>query len=160
MIRPQAEWRIFRALTALRGTTLAEREQERVPVLAARVMAGTSVGSLPFFEQYFVGGVNNLRGYAEDRFWGKNMAIANVELRYPLFASLVGVAFVDAGQAWGSEFRFQGTGFSTEFQQSRQFGPRLGAGVGVRYLTPLGPLRLDFAVGDSFRTHFTLGQTF
>ncbi|MBI3947767.1 MAG: BamA/TamA family outer membrane protein [Armatimonadetes bacterium] len=162
MLKPQAEWRAYLPLNRPRVLTPAEgAERERTRVLAFRVLAGTTVGELPFFEQYFLGGVNNLRGYLEDRFWGRNLVAANAELRWPLGRGLIGAAFVDAGHAWGSDFQFvPSDDFTTPFRQSSGFSPRIGVGVGVRYLTPLGPLRLDFAYGETFRTHFTVGQTF
>src|SRR5205085_63410 len=46
-------------------------------VIALRLMAGSSAGTMPFAEQYFVGGAESLRGFNEDRFWGKNMFLAS-----------------------------------------------------------------------------------
>ncbi len=57
-------------------------------VLAFRFVAGTSAGTLPFFEQYLVGGAETLRGYRESRFWGSNMMLGSVEIRKPLARSL------------------------------------------------------------------------
>jgi outer membrane protein insertion porin family len=74
-------------------------------VLAFRVKLGTATGPLSFFDQYFVGGADSLRGFTEDRFWGKNSFLANVELRVPFGDSLQGVLFVDTGDAWGSDLR-------------------------------------------------------
>lgn len=134
-----------------------------VPVIAIRGLLGGSLGDLPFFEQYFVGGIGDLplRGYLESRFWGKYAVVANVEYRYPLTRALSAVAFVDAGDAWGTDFLFSSAVLlDTDFEQHRGFRLRVGAGVGVRYATPLGPLRLDLAYGEEFRTHFAVGQAF
>lgn len=161
MARPQVDWRSYIPLNPQPRTLSPEERQRRTRVLAWRVMGGTATGHIPFFEQFFVGGVNNLRGYAEDRFWGPHMLVGSAELRWPLFSSIVGVAFVDAGQAWGSDYQFTNApNLSTKFRQTRSFSPRFGTGVGVRYLSPFGPLRLDFAYGDQFRVHFTIGQAF
>ncbi|HOM81430.1 MAG TPA: POTRA domain-containing protein [Armatimonadota bacterium] len=161
LLKPSAEWRVFIPIDRERALALSETTRQRTRVLALRAMAGTSLGELPFFEQYFVGGANTLRGYREDRFWGEHMFVANAELRWPIGTGLIGVAFLDVGHAWGSDFQFtDAPGFSTAFRQSRDLSLQLGAGLGVRYLSPLGPLRLDFGYGDELRVHFTLGQTF
>ncbi|HHX41859.1 MAG TPA: BamA/TamA family outer membrane protein [Armatimonadetes bacterium] len=161
LFKPRAEWRVFIPIDRERAFAISERTRQRARVLALRAMAGTSLGELPFFEQFFVGGANTLRGYREDRFWGEQMIVANAELRWPVGSGLIGVAFLDVGHAWGSDFQFTDTpGVSTAFRQSRDLSLQLGAGVGVRYLSPLGPLRLDLGYGDELRVHFTLGQTF
>lgn len=153
-----AEIRRFFALDRI--PVLPGQTAERRPrVIAARLMAGTAVGDLPFFEQYFVGGIGSLRGYLEGRFWGENMVLASVEYRQPFGRTITAVAFIDAGDAWGSEFQFQ-PGVDTDFSQHRSFSPRAGVGVGVRYVSEFGALGLDFAWGEDFRTHLTLGETF
>lgn len=136
---------------------------EMLPTLAFRLLLAGSAGNLPFYEQYFMGGIGDLplRGYLEDRFWGKYAVLANVELRWPFNRSLAGVAFVDAGDAWGTDFLFEpGTGFNPDFEQHEDFSPHVGGGVGVRYSAAGYIIRLDFAYGDEFRTHFSVGQTF
>ena len=55
----------------------------------------------------------------------------NAEYRFPIFGSLGGALFVDAGKVW----RDMG---------DINFGDlRYGVGTGVRYLTPVGPIRFD-----------------
>ena len=132
-----------------------------VPVLALRTLLAGSAGSLPYYEQYFVGGIGDfpLRGYVESRFWGKYAFLANAELRYPLSRSFGVVAFVDTGDAWGSEFQFV-PGITTNYSQHKKFSPKAGAGVGIRYNSSYGPMSLDFAYGDDFRTYFSVGQLF
>lgn len=98
-IKPALDYRRYLALKP-RKTLNAPTE-----VLAFRVKGGTASGPLSFFDQYFVGGADSLRGYTEDRFWGKNSLLANVELRVPFGESLQGVLFLDAGDAWGSDLR-------------------------------------------------------
>jgi len=127
--------------------------------LAIRAGAGTSTGDLPFSEQYFVGGVFDLRGYRESRFWGKNYLRLNTELRWPLNRKLVGVAFVDIGDAWGSDFILPEV-IGTAFPQHRDFSPRVGAGAGIWWLSEFGLIRLEYARGDADRIHFAIGETF
>lgn len=130
-----------------------------IRTFALRVRAGTSAGDLPFFEHYFVGGVFDLRGYRESRFWGRHFVTANAELRWPVSNRLVGLAFVDAGDAWGTDFVFS-SGAATDFEQHRDFSLRLGAGFGLWYVTEFGVVRLEFARGEANRIHFAVGETF
>jgi outer membrane protein insertion porin family len=150
-------------LRAHRATNPAERQRERVPVLALRLMGGLSSGKLPYFEQFFIGGADSLRGYLEDRFWGSRMFLASTEFRYPLASSLMGVAFADLGDAWASssDFQFSDPTLQTRYQQHTNFSPSYGVGFGIRVVTPLGPLRLDYAIGkEGGRTHFSIGHSF
>lgn len=77
--------------------------------IAIRLMGGTLTGNTPFSEQFFVGGAESLRGYKEDRFWGKYMMLASAEYRMPLAPSLTGVAFMDYGDAWGAPLEYRVT---------------------------------------------------
>jgi translocation and assembly module TamA len=56
--------------------------------------------------------------------------------------------FLDAGNAWDS---------------GATFNPALGYGLGVRFRTPIGPIRADLAYGEEtnqYRLHFSIGYTF
>lgn len=147
---------------------------EQRPRLALRFMGGSVSGDVPFFEQYFVGGAETLRGYKDDRFWGRSMLLASAEYRVPVSKGLTGVAFIDYGDAWGSpeEYRKRlvdepvldpGTGepvldpdtgdpittpvvqdLIRDFTQHDSFSGNLGYGLGIRVQTPIGPLRLDY----------------
>jgi outer membrane protein insertion porin family len=125
--------------------------------IALRFLAGSSVGTLPFFEQFFVGGAETLRGYREDRFWGKYMFLGSVELRQPLARRLKGVLFMDVGDAWGGNY----SNVNLEGFTQSGFQPRVGVGLGIRVGTPLGPIRLDYGIGsEGGRTHFSIGNVF
>jgi outer membrane protein insertion porin family len=129
-------------------------------VIAARLMGGLSFGDLPLFESYSVGGANTLRGYEEDRFRGKRMLLGTVEYRHPLSDSLSLVGFVDAGDAFGGTFKTVVPGFTISAEDD-SFDAHVGGGVGMRVVTPLGPLRLDFGWGDEgSQAHFSFGHTF
>ncbi len=128
---------------------------DRRQVLAVRFYYGTISGNIPFFEQFFIGGAETLRGYPEDRFWGRNAALLSIEWRQPIEKAFTGVLFVDIGHAWG--------GYPTvnQFTQSSSFKPQVGFGFGIRVRTPIGPLRVDYGIGrDGGRTHFSIGQQF
>ncbi len=62
---------------------------------------------------------------------GNALVLANVEYRFPIFGSLQGAVFADAGNIW------------REIDLIDASEVRYGAGVGLRYLTPVGPIRLD-----------------
>lgn len=131
-------------------------DTEARTVIATRLYAGTIFGQVPFFEQFFIGGVNGVRGYPEDRFWGRSALLAQVELRYPIQKAFNLVGFVDYGGAWDGY-----DGIRT-FGQSRDFDLHLGYGVGISFRTALGPIRLDLGFDEhgNSRTHFTIGSSF
>jgi len=122
-------------------------------VIASRLMLGLTSGNPPPLEQFLLGGSESLRGYRNDRFPGRKMVLLNTELRFPLANKIKGVLFVDAGDAW------EGT-FAEQFGD-KSFNLHIGYGVGVRVVTPIGPLRLDFGIGEfGNETHFSVGHVF
>ncbi len=125
-------------------------------VLALRVRYGEINGRAPFFEQFFAGGSDTLRGYDEDRFWGSQMFLSTAEYRYPIQKSMNVIGFVDYGGAWG------GYGTVGSFTQSTKPDLHIGYGVGVSFRTPLGPIRLDLGFNEKgkSRTHFLIGTSF
>jgi outer membrane protein insertion porin family len=135
-----------------------EKPSDKRTVFALRLMVGTSTGTLPFSEQYFMGGAESLRGYNEDRFWGSNMFLGSFEFRSPLAPSLTGVVFIDVGDAWGGSYervRFN------DFTQHSGFSPSVGIGIGMRVVTPIGPIRIDQGFGrEGAHTHFSIGHVF
>ena len=142
---------------SLNGPRRRDRPDQDKTIIATRFQVGGAAGTLPFFEQFFVGGGENLRGYRDDRFWGSNLFLASAEFRKPIAHSLKGVLFADLGDAWGGDYsNVSIPGFTQD-----GFHPHLGVGLGVRVNTPIGPLRLDYGIGDEGgRTHFSIGPTF
>lgn len=111
---------------------------------------------IPYTERFFAGGAYSVRGYGErmvgpkDRdtpLGGSVMMTANLELRFqiPFFGErrLPGVG-LNLGNFWGGFFMDAGNVWATwqDFKKGRVF---YGAGAGLRYNTPVGPLRLDVA---------------
>jgi len=125
-------------------------------VLALRARYGQISGKVPFFEQFFAGGADSLRGYPEDRFWGTQSLLATAEIRYPIQKAFSVIGFVDYGGAWG------GYGSVNNFTQSNRFSLHLGYGVGLSFRTPLGPIRVDLGFNENggSRTHFLIGTSF
>jgi len=85
---------------------------------------------------------------------GSSLLLFNAEYRFPLFSTLGGAVFADIGNVYaGSKIDFSNL--------------RYGAGFGFRYLSPVGPLRIDLALPidkkwyeDSFQYFITLGYAF
>jgi len=125
-------------------------------VLAFRARYGYISGKEPFFEQFFVGGSDSLRGYPDDRYWGSQMFLTTLEYRHPLQKAFNVVVFVDYGGAWG------GYGSVNQYTQSTKMRLHVGYGVGVGFRTPLGPIRLDLGFNERHgsRTHFLIGTSF
>jgi outer membrane protein insertion porin family len=153
-VKPYLESRQYISLSGRRPKNNPTKDET---VFAFRGILGASAGTLPFFEQFFVGGGDNLRGYRDDRFWGKYLFLASAEFRQPLAPKFKGVIFVDVGDAWGGSYsQVQLNGF-----RQSGFQPHVGVGLGVRVVTPIGPLRLDYGIGDEGgRMHFSIGPTF
>lgn len=106
------------------------------------------------------GGDDSVRGYAYRTLGpirdgqvvgGPVVATGTAELMWPLSGRLrdwYGAVFVDAGQA---------------AQTWRDWDPVVGYGAGVRWRSPIGPLRADIAYGAEdkrFRVHLSVGVTF
>ncbi|NTU59478.1 MAG: outer membrane protein assembly factor BamA [Deltaproteobacteria bacterium] len=112
---------------------------------------------VPIFTKYTLGGINSVRGFPSqsigprekptgvadgvtipedewDVVGGNKMLLLNVEYVFPLIeeAKLKGVVFFDAGNAWSIGHTYLSTGLRT------------GAGLGIRWFSPMGPLRLEY----------------
>ncbi|MBI1356666.1 MAG: BamA/TamA family outer membrane protein [Acidobacteria bacterium] len=161
---------------------------------------------LPLSERFFSGGANSHRGFPFNQagprdpttgfpIGGGAQFLNSIELRFPLFGeSIGGVLFHDAGNVYSKpgaiSFR------STQRRRPTEDGSELfdydymvhAVGFGLRYRTPVGPVRIDLAYGintprfvgyagsyqdlingtgsvrtqkvSSFQFHFSLGQTF
>lgn len=152
-VKSQIEWRGYWSPQGPR--TVKELDAPR-RVIAVRMKYGAISGKVPFYEQFFSGGGSTVRGYQDDRFWGRQTALLSAEYRHPLQKSFNIIGFVDYGGAWG------GFGTVNNFDQSSKFKLHLGYGVGFSFKTPLGPIRLDFGFGENgkSRTHFQIGTSF
>jgi translocation and assembly module TamA len=142
-------------------------EDERY-VLAGRVAAGTIAGAelsaLPADRRFYAGGGGSVRGYGFQGIGprdatgkptgGRSHAEASLELRLRVTETIGIVPFIDAGTV--------STDPVPDFSDVR-----FGAGLGLRYATPFGPIRLDVAVpldrrpGDpTFGVYAGIGQAF
>jgi translocation and assembly module TamA len=138
-------------------------------IAAARLRLGSilfsSEGGVPADLRFYSGGGGSVRGFAyqhvgprdaaNNPIGGRAVAEASLELRYRAWKDIGIVAFADAGMVSTSPY-FANAG-----------APRLGAGLGLRYYTSFGPLRLDVAAplnpihGDApVQVYISLGQAF
>jgi len=117
-------------------------------ILATRFRIGSStVDTLPAFARYSLGGDSTLRGYNNRTFEGSSMILGNVELRIPIQSMFSVVGFYDIGNA-GNDISY----FSDL---------KWDYGFGVRVNTPVGNIRLDYALGgDENRFYFGFGEMF
>ncbi len=133
---------------------------------------------VPLGERFALGGMGSVRGYSQRKIsplddvtgqalGGDKEFIANLELLYPLSKKMgiIGSLFFDAGNAWKEGEMF----FSnpTRRLESPPLGLYKSVGVGIRWFSPMGPLRLEFGHGldelyDSSKNkvEFNMGQTF
>ena len=127
--------------------------------LAFNVQAGTIVGDLPPYEAFVLGGSNSVRGYPEGEVGnGRSFAQATAEYRFPIFKIVGGAVFFDYGTTLGSDSSVPG-----EPSVLRDLpGSGFGYGAGVRIQSPLGPIRVDYAINDDGdnRIHFGIGERF
>jgi outer membrane protein insertion porin family len=90
---------------------------------------------------------------------GTALFINNLELRFPLYGDIVsGVLFHDAGNVYTSI-----NAFSPRFRQAnlQDFDYMVqDVGVGIRYRTPIGPIRVDLSVSPDAPRFFGLKGTF
>lgn len=184
LLNPRRGWRLDLAVTPTYGVfdteatffTIAPGGSAYFPldadarhVLALRASAGTIKGEsrrgIPASRRFYAGGGETVRGYGfqlvgpldagDQPIGGTSLLAGSVELRSMASESIGLVAFVDAGNVYEESL--------PDFDE----GLRVGVGVGLRYYTPVGPLRLDLAfpldkrdVDDSFQLYVSFGQAF
>jgi outer membrane protein assembly complex protein YaeT len=164
------------------------RTVANVAVVAARARLGSidAIGSVaegendpsrepfvPFHKRYFLGGATNLRGWG--RFdvaplsgfglpiGGHSMFDFSAEVRFPVWGKLGAVLFLDGGNVWTKPWDFDLNDL------------RYDVGPGIRYNTPIGPIRADLGYqlnpvpgllvngkpeSRRFRFHFSIGHAF
>ncbi|MEL7069732.1 MAG: BamA/TamA family outer membrane protein [Cyanobacteria bacterium J06581_3] len=127
--------------------------------IAFNLQGGTSIGEIPPYEAFPLGGGNSVRGYEEGAVGsGTSFLLSTVEYRFPLFSEFLGGAlFADYGTDLGSGSSVSGDPAGTRGKP----GDGFGYGAGVRVQTPLGALRLDYGLSEEgSRFHFGFGERF
>ncbi|WP_253442703.1 autotransporter assembly complex family protein [Halomonas sp. Y3] len=133
-----------------------------------RLVTGVGIGAIetddfakvPPSLRFFAGGDRSVRGYGYESLsprneegrltGGQQLLTASMELQHRLTGSWWGAAFVDTGDAFDD------------------WGPddlNTGAGLGVRWISPVGPIRFDIAhpfddEDNAWRLHFAIGPEF
>ncbi len=125
-------------------------------------------GELPVYEKFKLGGMNTVRGFdygsispvdpvTGDRIGGEKMMVYNLEFRFPLVKEqgVFGVLFFDAGNVFTADEEYAFSGI------------RRSAGGGIRWYSPIGPLRLEWGYNldqkpgeASSSWEFTIGTPF
>jgi outer membrane protein assembly complex protein YaeT len=128
-------------------------------------LGGTQADEIPLVVRLFSGGSNSVRGFdyhelgpldaSGEPLGGTSLAEASVEVRVPVWRQLGAVLFADAGQLDLEPF---------SWDVSEVF---YSVGAGIRYRTPVGPVRVDFGYVlnpedelDRRRIHLSIGHAF
>ncbi|MGD9505002.1 MAG: outer membrane protein assembly factor BamA [Syntrophobacteraceae bacterium] len=123
---------------------------------------------IPLYERFFLGGINSLRGFdfadvgprdpeTEDVIGGLKYGLVSLETLFPIYEKMGirGVVFFDAGNSFAKDEDFDVSDFRTD------------AGLGVRWNSPMGPLRVEWGYNlnpkydeDQYKWQFTMGAYF
>jgi outer membrane protein insertion porin family len=138
-------------------------------ILSGRAEVGYGFGlghqELPVFERFYLGGPNSIRGFKNRkispvdetglRIGGTTELLGNIEYLVPLPFNIRLAGFFDIGNVYGFRTKFDPTDL------------REAAGGGVRWLSPFGPIRVDYGInldrrkGEDFGAfHFSVGSPF
>ena len=129
-------------------------------------IAGADLDEIPADERLYAGGGASVRGFGfqlagpvdedDDPVGGRSLFEANAELRFRVTESIGLVTFLDTGSVFDAVLP----------DPSQELF--WGSGIGVRYITPIGPLRLDVGVplnprdgvDDPYQVYISIGQAF
>ncbi|WP_373546830.1 BamA/TamA family outer membrane protein [Chamaesiphon sp.] len=128
--------------------------------LLFNLQGGTILGDLPPYEAFSLGGTSGVRGYEEgDVGSGRSYVQVTAEYRFPIVSFLGLGIFADYGTDLGTGSSVPGNPAGVRSKPGSGFG----YGAGLRVLqTPIGPVRLDYALNDrnETRIQFGLGERF
>ncbi len=168
MVRTQADFSAYFAPLHKKDGSRSDRL-----VLAARAVVGGMFGSMgrdvehiPGALRFYAGGGGSVRGYKYqtigprnrkgDPLGGLSFNVLNLEARFKVTDTIGIVPFVDAGMVYDRAIP--------------EFGKDLcwSAGIGLRYFTPIGPVRLDVSTPlddrnddqKAFQVYISIGQAF
>ena len=155
--------------TNAQGSTYYAVDDDAKLVLAARTTVGSVVGAsldaIPANHRFYAGGGGSVRGYryqglspldaSGQVIGGRSLFTASFEARWRVTDTIGLVPFLDMGQAFRAEY--------PDFSEPLRYA----AGLGFRYYTAIGPIRVDVALpinprpGDAgYGIYFGIGQAF
>ncbi len=125
-------------------------------------------GKLPVYQKFRIGGINSVRGFdyasisprdplTNDRIGGEKMMYYNIEYRFPILKEqgIVGLVFYDMGNVLTDDEHYTFSGI------------RRSAGCGIRWYSPMGPLRVEYGKNldvqegeESGKWEFSVGGLF
>jgi outer membrane protein insertion porin family len=129
--------------------------------LLFNVQGGTIFGDLPPYEAFSLGGStsNSVRGYEEgDIGSGRSYFQATAEYRFPIVSIVGGEFFFDYGSDLGTGSSVPGDPAGLRGKPGNGFG----YGAGIRINSPIGPIRIDYAINNlsQNRIQFGIGERF
>jgi translocation and assembly module TamA len=160
-------------------------------VLAFRALGARAVGAtqfaLPPDQRFYGGGSATVRGYAYQSLGpvlqgtstpagGTELAATGIEFRQRFYSNWAAAVFADAGavtpasglfEAKFNQSKVTGCTVTTSTGRTQTLCEGVGVGTGVRYYTPIGPVRVDLGFplertpnSGSFQVYIGLGQAF
>ncbi|MEO6847366.1 MAG: outer membrane protein assembly factor BamA [Chthoniobacterales bacterium] len=130
------------------------------------VVSGWGGNSVPIWDALYLGGANNLRGFAfrevgpKDEFGnpigGNSLGYMTTEITFPIITRIRGAVFADGGFVNANAYDFSGSNFNADI------------GIGLRLDLPIGPIRIDYGFpvvsdswnGGSGKVNFNVGYQF
>ncbi len=131
------------------------------------VVDKASGDEVAIFDRFFTGGANSLRGFDrrevgpadvnDDPIGGRSLLLGSAELLIPVYNSLLGSLFCDAGNVWADAWDWDPADLN------------VSVGVGIQLNLPIGPIRLDYGLpvvtadgqeDSGGQIHFNLGYMF
>ena len=156
--------------TEVEGDVYFPLDSREWRVLAARLKVGTIIGAgsarMPPDKRFYAGGGGSVRGFGYQLVspldadgtpvGGRGLLESSLEMRYRISDSIGVVPFIDIGGVSPTSLPGKDTRFA------------IGAGIGARYYTGFGPLRVDFAlpvnprggIDKGFQFYLSFGQAF
>ncbi len=119
--------------------------------------------AIPIEKRLYLGGMQSVRGFNRNELspynennqaiGGRSSLLMNLETRFPIFTNFNGAILIDSGQVWEK----------SNFYKVDDLSYSLG--LGLRYITPIGTIRADFAkpfINDSgsLKFYLTIGEAF
>ncbi len=145
-------------------------DSDRRYVLAGRLRIGSIFGeetaNIPANKRFYAGGGGSIRGYGfqlvgpldadNDPIGGRSLFLVAAEARLRVWGNIAVVPFINGGNVYDNQL--------PNFDEPLQWA----AGLGLRYHSPAGPLRLDVGfpinrrpgIDDAFQFYISLGQAF